>query len=30
VAGVAPGSGGTKLEVGKLGAFNFTDIKQVM
>ncbi len=30
VAGVAPGSGGTKLDVGKLGMFNLSDIKQVM
>lgn len=30
VAGVAPGSGGTKLDVGKLGSFNLSDIKQVM
>ncbi len=30
VAGVAPGAGGTKLDVGKLGMFNLSDIKQVM
>jgi flagellar basal-body rod modification protein FlgD len=30
VAGVAPGSGGAKLDVGKLGMFNMSDIKQVM
>ena len=30
VAGVAPGSGGAKLDVGKLGMFNMADIKQVM
>lgn len=30
VAGVAPGSGGAKLDVGKLGMFNLSDIKQVM
>ena len=30
VAGVAPGTGGAKLDVGKLGIFNLSDIKQVM
>lgn len=30
VAGVAPGAGTTKLDVGKLGAFNLSDIKQVL
>ena len=30
VAGIAPGAGGTKLDVGKLGTFNLADIKQVM
>lgn len=30
VAGVAPGAGGTKLDVGKLGMVNMADIKQVM
>jgi flagellar basal-body rod modification protein FlgD len=30
VAGVAPGSGGAKLDVGKLGMFNMSDIKQVL
>ena len=30
VAGVTPGSGGAKLDVGKLGAFNLADVKQVM
>lgn len=30
VSGVAPGSGGAKLDVGKLGIFNLSDIKQVM
>lgn len=30
VAGVTPGSGGAKLDVGKLGAFNMADVKQVM
>jgi flagellar basal-body rod modification protein FlgD len=30
VAGVASGSGTTKLDVGKLGAFNLSDVKQVM
>jgi flagellar basal-body rod modification protein FlgD len=30
VAGVSPGSGGTKLDVGKLGMFSLSDIKQVM
>ena len=30
VAGVAPGSGGAKLDVGKLGMFNLSDIKQVL
>ena len=30
VAGVVPGSGGAKLDVGKLGMFNMADIKQVM
>jgi len=30
VNGVAPGSGGAKLDMGKLGAFNLADIKQVM
>ena len=30
VSGVAPGSGGTKLDVGKLGMFNLSDVKQVM
>jgi flagellar basal-body rod modification protein FlgD len=30
IAGVAPGSGGAKLDVGKLGMFNLSDIKQVM
>jgi flagellar basal-body rod modification protein FlgD len=30
VSGVAPGSGGTKLGVGKLGMFSMSDIKQFM
>jgi flagellar basal-body rod modification protein FlgD len=30
VNGVAPGSAGTKLDVGKLGIFNLSDVKQVM
>jgi flagellar basal-body rod modification protein FlgD len=30
VNGVAPGSGGAKLDVGKLGIFNLSDVKQVM
>ena len=30
VAGVAPGSGGAKLDVGKLGSFNLSEIKQVL
>jgi flagellar basal-body rod modification protein FlgD len=30
VAGIAPGAGGTKLDVGKLGMFNLADVKQVM
>jgi flagellar basal-body rod modification protein FlgD len=30
VSGVAPGTGGAKLDVGKLGIFNLSDIKQVM
>ena len=30
VSGVAPGSGGTKLDVGKLGMFSMSDVKQVM
>ncbi len=30
VSGVAPGSGGTKLDVGKLGMFNMSEVKQVM
>ena len=30
VEGVTPGSGGAKLDVGKLGAFNLSDVKQVL
>jgi flagellar basal-body rod modification protein FlgD len=30
VGGIAPGSGGAKLDLGKLGMFNLADIKQVM
>jgi flagellar basal-body rod modification protein FlgD len=30
VEGIAPGSGGAKLDVGKLGMFNLADVKQVM
>ncbi len=30
VSGVAPGTGGAKLDVGKLGIFNLSDVKQVL